>query len=434
MIKCLSVLLIFVLATLISIPQSIAQESSNSTAQYALQLKQLKKDGVGKINPITYGVFYVTSKDQCTDYDNQRLEFYQTVIDQYLSLYELAHNQEYAACISEKEHDEYFSQISPTVIPVVIMSENAAQRLLIQQGNYGLYTISGIGSESIIVCACDGDIESWQGSWVLSHELSHLALYNYGAPESVYFTWVHYNEAMSYVCKILDQSSFCPEYSTTVTAPSGNPVPVMEIYGQGATAYNMPSNPPQIDIPIFQQPVLEKGLGEAIQVHVLPPTPELNILASVEVGGLEPLIIDSVLYPIPYNITGGIIEKITADSVAKKLTVEVIGGVNGGQLQLEMSRKIMDLVQHGKDTRFMVNITSIDNVNKKLDYVETQTDLEARTLEIGFPLDKSTIEITSTTIMPDVLLPIIILIVISFSALLVFYRYKRKNPNHSGSG
>lgn len=415
--------MIFVLSTLISIPQSIAQESANSTAQYALQLKQLKIDGIGKIQPITYGVFYVTSKDQCADYDNQRLEFYQTIIKQYLSLYELAHNQEYAACISEAEYYEHFSLVSPTVIPIVIMGKNAAQKLLIQQGNYGLYTISGIGSESIMVCTCDDDTESWQGAWVLSHELSHLALYHYGAPESVYFTWVHYNEAMSYVCKLLDQSSFCPEYSTTVTAPSGNPIPVMEIFGQGATAYNMPPNPPQIDIPIFQQPILETGLGKAIQIHVLPPTPELNTMASIEMDGLKPLIIDNKIYPVPYHITGGIIQNIYADSFTKKLTIEVIGGGNGGQLQLELSEKIINSIQDNKETRFEVNSTSVNHADTKLDYIETQTNTEARTLKIDFPRDKSTIEITGTMIVPEFPLPIITLVV-SLGSLLVFYKIK----------
>jgi hypothetical protein len=304
------------------------------------------------------------------------------------------------------------------------VDENAGQKLLVQQGNNGLYTISGIGSESILVCACDNDTESWAGAWVLSHELSHLALYRYGAPYSVYFTWVHYNEAMSYACKILAKSTFCPEYSTVVTAPSGNQIPVMEIFGQGATAYNMPSTPPQIDVPIFQQPIPENQLEKAIQVLVVLPPPKLDIISSVEVVGLKPLSIDNKLYPVPYNITGGIIQRFYADSFTKKLTIEVIGGVNGGHLQLQLSRKIMDSIQGGKDTKFMVNGEPVYNANKKqLDYVETQTNTETRTLEINFPKDRSIIEITGTMIVPEFPLPAITL-AISLGSLLAFYRIK----------
>ncbi len=425
MIKFLSVLAILVLATFISfIPQSIAQESSNSTAQYALQLRQLKLDGVGNIDTVIYGIFYVTSKDQCDDSDNQRLEFYRVITDEYLSLYRLAYKQDYAACISEKDFIEYFSTISPTVIPIVIVDENAAQKILVQQGNYGLFTISGIGSESILVCACDDEIESWSGAWILSHELSHLALYRYKAPESVYFTWVHYNEAMAYACKLLSQSNVCPEYSTVITSPSGNPIPVMEIFGQGATAYNMPSTPPQIDVPIIQQSIPEDEIVKAIQIHVFPPTPELDIISSVKVVGLKPLNIDGRLYPVPYNITGGIVQEFYADSSTKKLTVEVIGGENGGQLQLQLSRKIMDSIQDGKDTRFVVSSGTVDDVNKKqLNYTEIQTNTETRTLEIDFPQDRSVIELTGTMIVPEFPLPAITL-VISLSSLLVFYRIK----------
>jgi len=425
LIKFLSVLVILVLSTVISfIPQSIAQESANSTAQYALQLKKLESEGVDKIHPVTYGIFYVTSKDHCEDSDNQRLKFYQVLTDEYLSLYRLAHNQENAACISIKDSDKYFSAVSPTVIPIIIVDKEAGQKLLVQQGNIGLYLISGIGSESILVCACDNDIESWTGAWVLSHELSHLALYRYEAPYSVYFTWVHYNEAMSYACKILAQSNFCPEYSTIVTSPSGNQIPVMEIFGQGATAYNMPPTPPQIDVPIFQQPIPETELEKAVQVLQVLPLPKLDVISSVEVVGLKPLSIGSKLYPVPYNITGGIIQEFYANSFTKKLTIEVIGGVNGGHLQLQLSRKIMDSIQGGNDTKFVVNIEPVGDVNKKqLDYVETQTSTETRTLEINFPQDRSSIEITGTTIVPEFPLPAITL-AISLGSLLAFYRIK----------
>jgi hypothetical protein len=282
LIKFPSVLVILVLSIVISfIPQSNAQESSNSTAQYALQFKQLESEGASKILPVTYGIFYVTSKDQCDDSDNQRLKFYQVITDEYLSLYHLAHNQVQAACISEKDFDKYFSAISPTVIPIVIVDKNAGQKLLVQEGNYGLYTISGIGSESVLVCACDNVTESWSGAWVLSHELSHLALYRYQAPYSVYFTWVHYNEAMTNACKSLAQSNYCLEYSTVVTAPSGDQIPVMEIFGQGATTYNMPSNPPQIDVPLFQQNIPGTELKKAV---IVPEFPLPAIMLAISLG------------------------------------------------------------------------------------------------------------------------------------------------------
>lgn len=425
MIKFLSVLLILAVSTAISfIPQSHAQESANSTAQYALELKQLEAAGFGRIHSVTYAMFYVTSQVQCTDSDYQRLKFYSVITDEYLSLYGLNHRQENAQCVSKTDFDKYFSAVSSTVTPIVIMDKTASQQLLIHEGNNGLYTISGIGSESILVCACDNDVESWSGAWILSHELSHLSLYRYGAPYSVYLTWVHYNEAMSYACKVLTQSNFCPEYSTTVISQSGNPIPVMEVFGQGATAYNMPSSPPQIDVPIIFQPIPVKELEQAVRIHISPPIPALNIISSVEVVGLKPLDIDGNLYPVPYNITGGIVQEFYADSFTKKLTIEVIGGINGGHLHLQLSRKIMDSIQYGNDTRFVITSGSIADENKKqLDYVETQTDPETRTLQITFPPNQTNIEITGTMIVPEFPLPTILL-AISLGSMLAFYGIK----------
>ncbi|HWY35484.1 MAG TPA: hypothetical protein VNX68_12635, partial [Nitrosopumilaceae archaeon] len=165
-------------------------------------------------------------------------------------------------------------------------------------------------------------------------------------------------------------------------------------------------------------------LEKAIQVLVVLPLPKLDTISSVEIVGLKPLSIDSKLYPVPYNITGGIIQEFYANSFTKKLTIDVIGGVNGGHLQLQLSRKIMDSIQGGKDTKFVVNSASVDNANKKqLDYVETQTSTETRTLKINFPQNRSSIEITGTMIVPEFPLPAITL-AISLGSLFAFYRIK----------
>src|SRR6185312_5128133 len=156
------------------------------------------------------------------------------------------------------------------------------------------------------------------------------------------------------------------------------------------------------------------------RIHISPPTPALNIISSIEVVGLKPLDIDGNLYPVPYNITGGIIQEFYADSFTKKLTIEVIGGINGGHLQLQLSRKIMDSIQYGNDTRFVITSGTIADENKKqLDYVETQTDPEPRTLQITFPPNQTNMEITGTMIVPEFPLPVILL-TISLGSILAF--------------
>jgi hypothetical protein len=105
----------------------------------------------------------------------------------------------------------------------------------------------------------------------------------------------------------------------------------------------------------------------------------------------------------------------------------VIGGVNGGHLQLQLSRNIMDSIQVGTDTRFMVSGEPVGATSKKpLDYVETQTNVQTRTLKINFPQDRSVIEITGTSIVPEFPLPVVTL-VISLGFLLGFYKIKSRN-------
>src|SRR6185437_3051093 len=75
-------------------------------------------------------------------------------------------------------------------------------------------------------------------------------------------------------------------------------------------------------------------------------------------------------------------------------------------------------------TRFVITSGSIADENKKqLDYVETQTDPETRTLQINFPPNQTNMEITGTVIVPEFPLSEILLTV-SFSSMLVFYGIK----------
>ncbi len=134
------------------------------------------------------------------------------------------------------------------------MDKTASMQLLTQKNYFGLYYFPDLsGKQAILVCACDNKVESWTGAWVLSHELSHFSLNYYGAPQPISVGWVHYIQYLEYQCQQGNFYKVCPDYSTAVTSPSGHQIPMMEIYGQGSTSYNMPSNPPQSEIMILAQ-------------------------------------------------------------------------------------------------------------------------------------------------------------------------------------
>lgn len=223
---------------LFSMVPSFAQ--TNSTVSDFKILQQQKNQNSPNLS---YAVFYITENDKCSDSEYASLKFYQVITDEYLSLYGISHDLQGSLCIPLKNYQSYFSGLSTYTLPVVI-SDNAVGQQLVQQGFYGMYEITGTGKQAIYVCSCDTKIESWAGAWILSHELSHFSLRYFGEPDDVAVSWVHYIQALENDCQQGDFSKVCPQYSESVTSPSGEQIPVMIIYGQGPSS-NLPKNAPQ---------------------------------------------------------------------------------------------------------------------------------------------------------------------------------------------
>jgi len=219
-------------------PTTLAQ--TNSTSQDFAKLQQQKNQNSGSLS---YAVFYITENDKCSDTEYKSLKFYQIVSQEYLALYNVQADLQGSLCIPEKSYQQYFTGLSTYTLPIVI-SDNAVGQRLVQQGFYGMYQITGTGTQAIYVCSCDAQVESWAGAWVLSHELSHFALRYFGEPDAIAVNWVHYIQALVNQCQNGDFSKVCPQYSASVSAPSGNLIPVMEVYGQGPSS-DLPKNAPQ---------------------------------------------------------------------------------------------------------------------------------------------------------------------------------------------
>ncbi len=236
--KGISGILLFLILVFSTAP-SFAQ-TTNSTSQDFATLQQQKNQNNG---PLSYAVFYITENDKCSDAEYASLKFYQVITEEYLALYKVQSDLQGSLCIPEKSYQQYFSGLSTYTLPIVI-SDNAVGQKLVQQGFYGMYEITGTGTQAIYVCSCDTQVESWAGAWVLSHELSHFALRYFGEPDTIAINWVHYIQALVNQCQNGDFSKVCPQYTASVSAPSGNLIPVMEIYGQGPSS-DLPKNAPQ---------------------------------------------------------------------------------------------------------------------------------------------------------------------------------------------
>jgi len=130
---------------------------------------------------------------------------------------------------------------------------------------------------------------------------------------------------------------------------------------------------------------------------------------------------------VPYNIVGGIIRNFYADPFYKRITVDIIGAHGGGHLHLELPRNILDSIQSGNDSRFLVTdipiINGLRGDTKPISYTESQTSAQTRTLEIAFPQDRSFVEIKGTQVVPEFPFAIPVFLV-SIASLIAFYRMR----------
>jgi len=239
------------LLLVLSIAPSFAQTTNSTVQDFTILQQQKNQDSA----PLSYAVFYITENDKCSDAEYTSLKFYQVITQEYLALYKVQSDLQGSLCIPEKSYQQYFSGLSTYTLPIVI-SDNAVGQKLVQQGFYGMYEITGTGSQAIYVCSCDTQIESWAGAWVLSHELSHFALRYFGEPDTIAVNWVHYIQALVNQCQNGDFSKVCPQYSTSVTAPSGNLIPVMVVYGQGPSS-DLPKNAPQSEVSTTMSSIIQ---------------------------------------------------------------------------------------------------------------------------------------------------------------------------------
>ncbi|MDE1838485.1 MAG: hypothetical protein KGH87_01060 [Thaumarchaeota archaeon] len=185
---------------------------------------------------------------------------------------------------------------------------------------------------------------------------------------------------------------------------------------------NFPEHTDSENHRIFDIPVYEGRNFIDISMHQEGGHPAYNN------SGLHVLLVGDKLYPIPYNITGGIIQNLGADIFHKKIQVETIGAPpGGGHLRLELPRNIFDSIQDGQDKKFVVTNTLINNGlltgTKSIGYTESNATAKSRVLEINFPQYQSITDIQGTTIIPEFSFVTPILLV-GMVSVIVFYRMR----------
>jgi hypothetical protein len=124
-----------------------------------------------------------------------------------------------------------------------------------------------------------------------------------------------------------------------------------------------------------------------------------NNTASIGAAGspLYNLTINNKSYPIKFNISGGILDTIAIDGDQAILSVNINASTNGGKLEIELPRDLIDSkMQSNTDRPYLVYE---DDIDRPISFIESKTTDQARILVITFNNEDNVIEIEGTEVL-----------------------------------
>ena len=112
--------------------------------------------------------------------------------------------------------------------------------------------------------------------------------------------------------------------------------------------------------------------------------------------------VEEKVYPIEYDISSGSIKSIFVKPSDKKLVVTIDSPQNG-EITLILPREVIDSVQAGSDTGFLVSTTDLETgAGGSADVSEsTSANATSRTIVIDYQAGTDLIEISGTTVVPE---------------------------------
>jgi len=156
----------------------------------------------------TFQLIWVTGNRSCYQSDHQFMAEYQDLTQTYLSAYGLDHFYFPAQCITLAEFEDF--QPPQYTDLLIVVYEKTTGRVILHDNFRGGYfqpydTLHSSGLK-IETCQCPS-FNYNDPIWVLSHELSHFALYYLGFTPTIWVDWVHNIQNRYY--------QYCPDGDTT---------------------------------------------------------------------------------------------------------------------------------------------------------------------------------------------------------------------------
>ena len=183
----------------------------------------------GYVKELDYKIIFTQLWRNCNAFDNAKIAFYTTVVDQYLKKYLIKPNLTGTPCVNGMLAVDQIAGstddliiIVPDIITYYFYTQNT------QRG--GHYTWGG-DDRFIVSSSVSFYPESIAGAWIMSHELAHFSLHYLGYSDNFMGNWVHQTQTKYTDClKLMKDHKHCTEFWTTIRSPIGNYYPVMAIY------------------------------------------------------------------------------------------------------------------------------------------------------------------------------------------------------------
>jgi len=128
---------------------------------------------------LKWQVVFISSNPGCGNYEYNMMNLYNDITANYLDLYDL-NNLEYdPLCMSDKKYQSEYETPLDLDLIILVYDKNLGESELHTNELGGFYAHSGIDrtrNHAIVLCDCSNFYYS-NPVWILSHELSHFALY-----------------------------------------------------------------------------------------------------------------------------------------------------------------------------------------------------------------------------------------------------------------
>lgn len=128
---------------------------------------------------IKWQLVYISSNPACGNYDYHMMAIYNDLTGKYLDLYELNNSKYDPLCMYDKKYQSEYEAPLDLDLIILVYDRNLGESELHDKKMGGFYAHSGIDktrNHAIIFCDCSNFYYS-NPVWILTHELSHFALY-----------------------------------------------------------------------------------------------------------------------------------------------------------------------------------------------------------------------------------------------------------------